>query len=164
MNDTFDYITRFVIIVFGYCCSVLVAGWFLAAILFRTLGVDSFMNDFVMMASDIDTGSLWAATSFWSAVFVGGFVLAAMAGGFSFVPALILIILAEARGYKSSLFYCVAGALIGLAARIASVQRWSERARKFALDRSHCRRRCRRQLRLLAVGRAQCRTAFNPPG
>ncbi|KAB2657077.1 hypothetical protein F9K94_11875 [Brucella tritici] len=121
MNDTFDYITRFVIVVFGYCCGVLTAGWFLAAILFRTLGIDSFMNDFVMMASDPDAGSFFAATSFWSAVFVGGFAIAVMAGGFSFVPALILIILAEARGYKSSLFYCVAGALIGLAAAGASL-------------------------------------------
>ena len=116
MNDTFDYITRFVIVVFGYCCGVLAAGWFLAAILFRTLGID-----FAMMASDPDAGSFFAATSFWSAVFVGGFAIAAMAGGFSFVPALILIILAEARGYKSSLFYCVAGALIGLAAAGASL-------------------------------------------
>ena len=121
MNDTLDYIMRFVVIVFGYCCAVLAAGWFLAAILFRTLGIDSFMNDFVMMASDTDAGSFFAATSFWSAVFVSGFALAVLAGGFSFLPALILIILAEARGYKSSLFYCVAGALIGLAAASASL-------------------------------------------
>src|SRR5690606_16431772 len=83
LNDTFDYITRFVIVVFGYCCAVLAAGWFLAAILFRTLGIDSFMNDFVMMASDTDAGSFFAATSFWSAVFVSGFALAVLAGGFS---------------------------------------------------------------------------------
>ena len=121
MNDTFDYITRFVIVVFGYCCALLAAGWFLAAILFRTLGIDSFMNDFVMMASDKDAGSFFAATSFWSAVFVGGFALAMLAGGFSFVPALVLIILAEARGYRSSLYYCVAGTLIGLAAASASL-------------------------------------------
>jgi signal transduction histidine kinase len=121
LNDTFDYITRFVIVVFGYCCALLAAGWFLAAILFRTLGIDSFMNDFVMMASDTDAGSFFAATSFWSAVFVGGFALAMLAGGFSFVPALVLIILAEARGYRSSLYYCVAGTLIGLAAASASL-------------------------------------------
>ncbi|WP_025090631.1 hypothetical protein [Brucella intermedia] len=121
MNDTLDYIMRFVVVVFGYCCAVLAAGWFLAAILFRTLGIDSFMNDFVMMAGDTDAGSFFAATSFWSTVFVSGFALAVLAGGFSFLPALILIILAEARGYKSSLFYCVAGALIGLAAASASL-------------------------------------------
>lgn len=121
MNDTFDYITRFVIVVFGYCCAVLAAGWFLAAILFRTLGVDSLMNDFIMMASDTDAGSFFAATSFWSSVFVGGFALAMLAGGFSFVPALVLIVLAEARGYRSSLYYCVAGTLIGLAAASASL-------------------------------------------
>lgn len=116
MNDTFDYIMRFVIVVFGYCCSLLVTGWFLAAVLFRTMGVDSVMSDFTMMAGDTDASSLVAATSFWSTVFASGFVLAVMAGGFSFVPALILIILAEARGYRSSLFYCVAGAFLGLAA------------------------------------------------
>ena len=121
MNDTLDYIMRFVVVVFGYCCAVLAAGWFLAAILFRTLGIDSFMNDFVMMASDTDAGSFFAATSFWRAGLVSGFALAVLAGGFSFLPALILIILAEARGYKSSLFYCVAGALIGLAAASASL-------------------------------------------
>ncbi|MBC2884150.1 hypothetical protein H7Q97_01900 [Ochrobactrum sp. CM-21-5] len=121
MNDTFDYITRFVIVVIGYCCGVLTAGWFLAAIMFRTLGVDSLMNDFVMIANDTDAGSLWAMTSFWSSVFVGGFVLAVMAGGFSFLPATIVIILAEARSYRASLFYCVAGVLIGLAAAGAAV-------------------------------------------
>lgn len=121
MNDSFDYITRFVVIVIGYCCGLLAAGWFLAAILFRTLGIDSFMSDFIMMASDSEAGSLWATTSFWSSVFVGGFVLAALAGGFSFIPAAIVIILAEARGYNASLFYCVSGALIGLAAAGASL-------------------------------------------
>ncbi len=124
MNDTFDYITRFVIVVFGYCCAVLAAGWFLAAILFRTLGVDSLMNDFISFATvavDSDGGTYWATTSFWGSVFVGGFALAMLAGGFSFVPALVLIVLAEARGYRSSLYYCVAGTLIGLAAASASL-------------------------------------------
>ncbi len=121
MNDTFDYITRFVIIVLGYCCGVLAAGWFLAAILFRTLGVDSFISDFAMLAVDSDGGTYWATSSFWSAVLIGGFVFAAMAGGFSFIPALIIITLTEARGYSSSLFYCLAGALIGFAAAGASL-------------------------------------------
>lgn len=124
MNDTFDYITRFVVIVFSYCCGVLAAGWFLAAILFRTLGIDPLMNDFISFAAvavDTDGGTYWATTSFWSTVFVGGFALATMAGGFSFVPAFILILLAEVRGYRSSLYCCVAGALIGLAAAGASL-------------------------------------------
>lgn len=121
MNDTFDYIMRFAIVVFSYCCAVLAVGWFLAAILFRNLGIDSMMNDFVFMANDAGVGPFWAETSFWSSVFVSGFVMATIAGGFSFIPAVIIIILAEARGYRKSLFYCVAGALIGLAAAGAAV-------------------------------------------
>ncbi|RXX17220.1 hypothetical protein DBA26_05155 [Brucella canis] len=121
MNDTFDYIMRFAIVVFSYCCAVLAVGWFLAAILFRNLGIDSMMNDFVFMANDAGVGPFWAETSFWSSVFVSGFVMATIAGGFSFIPAVIIIILAEARGYRESLFYCVAGALIGLAAAGAAV-------------------------------------------
>ena len=97
------------------------SGWFLAAILFRALGVDSFISDFAMLAVDSDGATYWAATSFWSAVLVGGFVFGALAGGFSFIPALILIILAEARGYQSPLFYCLAGVLIGLGAAGASL-------------------------------------------
>lgn len=121
MNDTFDYIMRFAIVVFSYCCAVLAVGWFLAAILFRNLGIDSMMNDFVFMANDAGVGPFWAETSFWSSVFVSGFVMATIAGGFSFIPAVIIIILAEARGYRELLFYCVAGALIGLAAAGATV-------------------------------------------
>ncbi len=39
MTDTFDYITRFVVIVFGYCVAVLAAGFFLAAILYSQIDV-----------------------------------------------------------------------------------------------------------------------------
>ncbi|ENT11980.1 hypothetical protein C001_00381 [Brucella sp. F5/06] len=133
MNDTFDYIMRFAIVVFSYCCAVLAVGWFLAAILFRNLGIDSMMNDFVFMANDAGVGPFWAETSFWSSVFVSGFVMATIAGGFSFIPAVIIIILAEARGYRESLF-C-----------------GNDRGR-------YCRR-----LRLLAACRPQCRAAFIPP-
>ncbi len=115
MNDTFDYIMRFVVIVFGYCCALLAAGWFLAAILFRTIGIDSMMQDFAMLADNADISAMWTATSFWSSVFVGGIALAMLGGGISLLPAIILIIWAEWRGYRSSLFYAVFGGAIGLA-------------------------------------------------
>lgn len=115
MNDTFDYIMRFVVIVFGYCCALLAAGWFLTAILFRLIGIEMLMQDFAMLADNADMGSMWAATSFWSSVFVGGIALAMLGGGISLLPAIILILLAEIRGYRSSLFYALFGGVIGLA-------------------------------------------------
>ncbi|MBN9044918.1 MAG: hypothetical protein J0H18_04530 [Rhizobiales bacterium] len=117
MNDTFDYISRFVVILFGYCCAVLAAGWFLAAILYSQIDVlayalaDPFLGDVLE-----DMRAAWDMTGFYAAVLVAGPVLAIMAGSLSFLPAAALILLAEVRGYGSSLFYCVAGALIGLAA------------------------------------------------
>ena len=123
MNDTFDYIMRFVVILFGYCCGLLATGWFLAAILFRSIGVDALLDDFVIIAgaSNTEAATLWATTSFWSSVFVGGFIVAMLAGGISFLPAAIVILLAEARGYRSSVFYCVVGAVIGLGTAGSSI-------------------------------------------
>ncbi len=115
MNDTFDYIMRFAVIVFGYCCALLAAGWFLTAILFRTIGVDAMMQDFVMLADSTDAGAAWVATSFWSSVFVGGIVFAMLGGGISLLPTVVIVILAEIRGYRSSLFYAIFGGVIGLA-------------------------------------------------
>lgn len=115
MTDTFDYIMRFVAILFGYCAAVLVAGWFWAAILLRSVGFDALIYDFGMMASLNDASGFMAATGFWSSVFVSGFVLAAIAGSASFIPAAIVILIAEVRFYRSSLFYCLAGLIIALA-------------------------------------------------
>ncbi|TCQ81982.1 hypothetical protein EDF68_101364 [Ochrobactrum sp. BH3] len=117
MTDTFDYITRFVVIVFGYCLAVLAAGFFLAAILYSQIDVlgyalsDPFFRDVFTEIRDA-----WDMTGFYAAVLVGGPVLAVMAGGFSFFPALVLIIVSEARGWKSSLPYCIGGLVIGLLA------------------------------------------------
>lgn len=165
MNDTFDYIMRFAIVVFSYCCAVLAVGWFLAAILFRNLGIDSMMNDFVFMANDAGVGPFWAETSFWSSVFVSGFVMATIAGGFSFIPAVIIIILAEARGYRRIALLlrrwrtdrsCRCGSR-------RTIQLQQRPAGNVDLDRGNDRGRYCRRLRLLAACRPQCRAAFIPP-
>lgn len=114
MTDTFDYIMRFGAILFGYCVAVLAAGWFWAAILFRSVGFDALIYDFGMMASLHDANG-FMATGFWSSVFVGGFVLATIAGSASFIPAAVVILIAEVRSYRSSLFYCLSGLVIALA-------------------------------------------------
>ncbi len=111
MNDTFDYISRFFAVLFGFCCAMLVAGWFLAAILYSRLDLFDLVRGFFI---DLPPGMQQA--SFTAAVLVGGTVLAALAGGFSFAPAAVFILVAEARGWKSSLAYCLAGLAIGLAA------------------------------------------------
>ncbi|MGU3401436.1 hypothetical protein ACLBWS_17145 [Brucellaceae bacterium D45D] len=121
MSDTFDYIMRFAVIVCGYCCALLAAGWFATAILFRTIGVDAMMQDFVMLSDRTDVGAIWAATSFWSTVFVGGFVMAFLAGGISLLPTVVAVIIAEIRGYRSSIFYAIFGGVIGLASAGAIV-------------------------------------------
>lgn len=115
MTDIFDYIMRFVAILFGYCAAVLAAGWFWAAILFRSVGFDALIYDFGMMANLHDASGFMAATGFWSSVFIGGFVLATIAGSASFIPAALVILIAEVRFYRSSLFYCLAGLAIALA-------------------------------------------------
>lgn len=117
MTDTFDYICRFAVIIFGFCCAVLAAGFFLAAILYSQVDVlayaatDPFFQDIFAEIRDS-----WDMTGFYAAVLVGGPILATMAGGFSFFPALALIVLSEVRGWKSSLPYCVGGLVIGLLA------------------------------------------------
>ncbi|MDT6939920.1 hypothetical protein RI570_07165 [Brucella pseudogrignonensis] len=117
MTDTFDYIMRFAVIVFGYCIAVLAAGFFLAAILYSQVDVlgyalsDPFFED---VFTEIRNG--WDMTGFYAAVLVGGPVLAVMAGGFSFFPALALIVVSEVRGWKSSLPYSIGGLIIGLIA------------------------------------------------
>lgn len=117
MTDTFDYIMRFVVIVFGYCIAVLAAGFFLAAILYSQIDVlgyalsGPFFEDVFTEIRDA-----WNMTGFYAAILVGGPVLAVMAGGFSFFPAMGLIVIGEARGWKSSLPYCIGGLLIGLMA------------------------------------------------
>jgi hypothetical protein len=160
VNDTFDYIMRFVVILFGYCCGLLATGWFLAAILFRSIGVDALMDDFAMMAgaSNTEAATLWATTSFWSSVFVGGFVVAMLAGGISFLPAAIVILLV-------GVLLCGRGSDRSWnRGNRHSVSRIGRLAGNAALDcrlrgRGHCRR-----LHLLADCRPQCRTAFRPPG
>ncbi|MCX2695491.1 MULTISPECIES: hypothetical protein [Ochrobactrum] len=117
MTDTFDYITRFVVIVFGYCVAVLAAGFFLAAILYSQVDVLGYaMSDPFFQDIFTEIRDSWDMTGFYAAVLVGGPVLAFMAGGFSFFPALVLIVIAEARGWKSSLPYCIGGLVIGLLA------------------------------------------------
>jgi hypothetical protein len=115
LTDTFDYISRFVVIVFGYCVAVLAAGFFLAAILYSQIDVlgyalsDPFFQDVFNEIRDA-----WDMTGFYAAVLIGGPVLATMAGGFSFFPAVVLIVISEVRGWKSSLPYCIGGLVIGL--------------------------------------------------
>lgn len=111
----FDYIARFVIILLGYCCAALAAGFFLAAILYSQIDVlayalyDPFFQDIFA-----DVRAAWEITGFYAIVLVAGPVLAIMAGIFSFFPALILIIIGEARGWRASLPYCIGGLVIGL--------------------------------------------------
>ncbi|OYR19875.1 hypothetical protein [Brucella thiophenivorans] len=117
MTDTFDYITRFAIIVFGYCLAVLAAGFFLAAILYSQIDVLGYaMSDPFFEDVFTEIRNSWDTTGFYAAVLVGGPVLAFMAGGFSFFPAVVLIVISEARGWKSSLPYCIGGLVIGLLA------------------------------------------------
>ncbi len=147
MTDTFDYISRFVVIVFGYCVAVLAAGFFLAAILYSQIDVlgyalsDPFFQDVFNEIRDA-----WDMTGFYAAVLIGGPVLATMAGGFSFFPAVVLIVISEVRGWKSSLPYCIGGLVIGLLYRSS--------------DRRLCMFRHRRRLRLLADCRSQRRAIF----
>lgn len=116
MNDTFDYIMRFVVIVFGYCCALLAASWFLTAILFRPIGYDMMVDGAGMIVHDMDPNNLLASTSYWSGVLFGGIIVAMAGGSISFLPAAILVLLAEIRGYRSSLFYAICGGILGLAA------------------------------------------------
>lgn len=115
MTDTFDYISRFVVIVFGYCLAVLAAGFFLAAILYSQIDVLGYaLSDPIFEGDFADMQDAWGMTGFYAAVLVGGPVLAFMAGSFSFFPALVLILIAELRSWNSSLPYCIGGLVIGL--------------------------------------------------
>jgi len=117
LTDTFDYITRFTIIVFGYCIAVLAAGFFLAAILYSQIDVLGYaLSDPFFQDVFTEIRGAWDMSGFYAAVLVGGPVLAVMAGGFSFIPALALIVISELRGWKSSLPYCIGGLVIGLLA------------------------------------------------
>ena len=117
MTDTFDYISRFVVIVFGYCLAILMAGFFLAAMLYSQIDVLNYAQSDVFFENTFsEIHNAWNISGFYAAVLVGGPVLAVMAGGFSFFPALVLIVISEVRGWKSSLPYCIGGLLIGLLA------------------------------------------------
>lgn len=113
---------RLAAILLGYCCAMLAAGFFLAAIFYsqidmmgyaqsESIGADPFFESFF-----VNIGDAWMMGGFYAAVLVGGPVLAVMAGSYSFFPALILIVLGEIRGWRSSLPYCIGGLVIGLLA------------------------------------------------
>ncbi len=164
MNDTFDYIMRFAIVVFSYCCAVLAVGWFLAAILFRNLGIDSMMNDFVFMANDAGVGPFWAETSFWSGVFVSGFVMAHHCRWLQLHPRRDhhYSWLKRAATENRSLLrrWRTDRSCVGSRRTIQLQQR---PAGNVDLDRGNDRGRYWRRLRLLAACRPQCRAAFIPP-
>lgn len=120
MTDTFDYITRFVVIVFGYCCAVLAAGYFLAAVLYGQFDLNA------LLRHDVDGNAAfnpfvgnWGSEGFQAALHLGGFFFAGIAGAFSFFPALGMVIYSETKPVTSSLFYCVGGLLISLFAMIS---------------------------------------------
>lgn len=117
VNDTFDYISRFVVILLAFCIAAIVAGWFLAAILLRTFGLDALLSDFWQLSDAIgDQHGSFTSIAFWSTTFIAGFVMAAAIGSFAFLPAALVILIAEARRYRSSLVYTLSGLVIGIAA------------------------------------------------
>lgn len=72
---------------------------------------------FVLAAFGADTDTVGrVAQAAPGELIVLGLTAAAIVGDFSFVPALVAIVLAEAFGWRSLIFYLLAGSLIGLAA------------------------------------------------
>ncbi|WP_343313259.1 hypothetical protein AAIB41_10355 [Brucella sp. BE17] len=110
MHDTSDYISRFMTILIGYCLAVLASGFSLAIIILILSGSISFLHDLRALIADPQTAG------FWSAIWRGGTMMSTFAGAFSFIPALILIIFAEACKKRPPQFYGLSGVVIATAA------------------------------------------------
>lgn len=104
-------------IVIGYGCAVLAAGFFLATLLYSQIDLNVITGDFIFWQDDVaDLKDLWSPFGYYNAVLVAAPILAVFCGGFSFFPALLAIIWSEIRAIRGSVYYCICGLLIGLLA------------------------------------------------
>ncbi|GAB1580558.1 hypothetical protein [Phyllobacterium phragmitis] len=98
MNDVLYYLARFALIVLGYCCAVIGAGFFLNALILAALGV---------LPNDPDQG-------FLPGLLVSSPFMGILIGYFAFFPSLIAIAWGELTAKRDWLFYAIAGLIIAV--------------------------------------------------
>ena len=120
MTETLRFLGRFLLIIGAYCCALLAAGCFLAVIFYSQLDRLIFALSHQDVRFYLDQFAPFADISHsYAAILIGGSFFAILAGTASFIPAMIIIILAEIKAYRSSLYYCISGLIIGLIAIIS---------------------------------------------
>lgn len=120
MTETLRFIGRFIIIIGAYICALLAAGCFLAVIFYSQLDRLIFALTHQDVRFYLDQFATFSDISHsYAAILIGGSFFAILAGAASFIPAMIVIVLAEIKTYRSSLYYCISGLIIGLIAIIA---------------------------------------------
>ncbi|RBO97642.1 hypothetical protein [Pseudochrobactrum asaccharolyticum] len=110
MDKSLQLIGRFTVIVFGYGCAVLAAGFLLNVLLLATIG---FLPDIINDGFEYGFGArLFVATPF----------MAIIVGYLAFWPALLLIASGEYFNKRDSLFYSLGGMISGIVLFIAGFE------------------------------------------
>ncbi len=110
MDKILYFIGRFIVIVIGYVCAALIAGFFLNVMILAVVGrLPALINP--------DYINSWLANllnEFWPVFLLATPYMAAVIGYIAFWPSLALIAAGEYFGKSDSLFYTVGGMLAGL--------------------------------------------------
>lgn len=142
MGRVLVYFGRFALIFVAYVCASLTASAFIHLVSLRALGFEVY-----------DTPQALTGALAFSIPFVALFV-----SYFAFLPALPMILAAEAFGWRSWLFYALAGGAIALVIIALAIQASEPGDNPFADTRlSGFGRRHRRRVGLLAGGGTACR-------
>ena len=110
MDKVLQLIGRFTVILFGYGCAVLAAGFLLNVLLLATIG---FLPDIINDGFEYGFGAgLFVATPF----------MAIIVGYLAFWPALLLIASGEYFNKRDSLFYSLGGMISGIVLFVAGFE------------------------------------------
>lgn len=102
MNKSLQLIGRFAVILLGYGCAVLAAGFLLNMLIIATIG---------SLPDAIDDGFVYG---YWPGLLIATPFMALIISYFAFWPALAVIAAGEFFHKRDSLFYCLGGLLTGI--------------------------------------------------